>query len=58
MKKEAQRITDMMGIGNLLERMPSQLSGGQQQRVALGRALIKNLLYFFLTNLFQTWMHD
>ncbi len=41
MKEEAQQIAEMMGIGNLLDRKPSQLSGGQQQRVALGRALIK-----------------
>lgn len=37
----AQRIADMLGIGELLDRKPAQLSGGQQQRVALGRALIK-----------------
>ncbi len=41
MKKEAQKVADMLGIGNLLNRKPAQLSGGQQQRVALGRALIK-----------------
>ncbi|MEO6031049.1 MAG: ABC transporter ATP-binding protein [Burkholderiaceae bacterium] len=31
---------DLLGLGALLERRPSQLSGGQQQRVALGRALV------------------
>jgi len=41
MRKRAQRIADMMGIGELMDRRPIQLSGGQQQRVALGRALIK-----------------
>jgi len=41
MKREAQRVADMLGIGKLLHRKPVQLSGGQQQRVALGRALIK-----------------
>jgi len=38
----AQRVNavlDMLGMGKLGGRMPSQLSGGQQQRVALGRAL-------------------
>jgi ABC-type sugar transport system ATPase subunit len=40
-KKEAQRIAEELGIGELLDRKPAQLSGGQQQRVALGRALIK-----------------
>lgn len=43
-----QRVADVMGIGHLLDRRPSQLSGGQQQRVALGRALVKepDLLLF------------
>ncbi|MBN9405793.1 MAG: ABC transporter ATP-binding protein [Burkholderiales bacterium] len=31
---------ELLGLGALLERKPSQLSGGQQQRVALGRALV------------------
>ena len=34
------QIVDLLGLGALLQRRPSQLSGGQQQRVALGRALI------------------
>jgi inositol-phosphate transport system ATP-binding protein len=48
MKKRAQRVADMMGIGHLMDRKPAQLSGGQQQRVALGRALVKepDLLLF------------
>jgi inositol-phosphate transport system ATP-binding protein len=40
-RARAQRVAEMMGIDELLERKPGQLSGGQQQRVALGRALIK-----------------
>ena len=40
-RERAQRVADMMGIGDLMDRKPSQLSGGQQQRVALGRALAK-----------------
>jgi inositol-phosphate transport system ATP-binding protein len=32
---------DLVHIGELLERRPSELSGGQQQRVALARALVK-----------------
>jgi ABC-type sugar transport system ATPase subunit len=48
MKERAQRVAEMMGIGHLMDRKPSQLSGGQQQRVALGRALTKepSLLLF------------
>ena len=34
------RAADLLALGNLLERKPSQLSGGQQQRVALGRAIV------------------
>lgn len=40
-KERVQEVADMMGIGELLDRKPSQLSGGQQQRVALARALVK-----------------
>jgi multiple sugar transport system ATP-binding protein len=32
----------MLGIGELLDRRPSDLSGGQQQRVALGRAIVRD----------------
>jgi sn-glycerol 3-phosphate transport system ATP-binding protein len=35
-----QRTAEMMGLGALLGRRPSQLSGGQQQRVALARAVV------------------
>ena len=31
----------MLGLGELLDRMPGQLSGGQQQRVALARVLVR-----------------
>ena len=34
------KTADLLGLGHLLLRKPSQLSGGQQQRVALGRAII------------------
>ncbi|MFK7860660.1 MAG: ABC transporter ATP-binding protein [Granulosicoccus sp.] len=37
-----ERVTDLMGLGELLQRFPSQLSGGQQQRVALARVLVAN----------------
>ena len=32
---------DLVHVGELLDRRPSELSGGQQQRVALARALVK-----------------
>jgi ABC-type sugar transport system ATPase subunit len=41
MRKQTQRVANLMGIDQLMDRKPAQLSGGQQQRVALGRALVK-----------------
>ena len=38
--RRLERAVTLLGIGELLERRPSQLSGGQQQRVALGRAIV------------------
>jgi sn-glycerol 3-phosphate transport system ATP-binding protein len=38
--RRLKRTAEILGVGALLDRKPSQLSGGQQQRVALGRALI------------------
>ena len=34
------RVVELLGLGELVGRKPTQLSGGQQQRVALGRAII------------------
>ena len=34
------RIVDLLGIGDLLDRQPAHLSGGEKQRVAIGRALL------------------
>ncbi|WP_345814930.1 ABC transporter ATP-binding protein [Paraburkholderia sp. PREW-6R] len=35
------RASDMLQLGPLLKRKPSQLSGGQRQRVAIGRAIVR-----------------
>ncbi|SCW74647.1 carbohydrate ABC transporter ATP-binding protein, CUT1 family [Rhizobium mongolense subsp. loessense] len=40
--KAIKEVADMLQIGHLLDRKPSQLSGGQRQRVAMGRALVRN----------------
>jgi molybdate transport system ATP-binding protein len=37
---QQRRVTDLLDIGNLLDRRPGRLSGGERQRVALGRALL------------------
>jgi ABC-type sugar transport system ATPase subunit len=39
--ERVQEVTDIMHMGHLLDRLPSQLSGGQRQRVSLGRALVR-----------------
>jgi len=47
----AQRVketADVLGLGRLLKRRPSELSGGQRQRVALGRALIRQPQVFLM----------
>ncbi len=41
-------ISQMLGIGELLDRKPAHLSGGQRQRVALGRALVREPKAFLL----------
>lgn len=33
-------VAELLGIGHLLDRMPSQLSGGERQRAAIARALL------------------
>jgi phospholipid/cholesterol/gamma-HCH transport system ATP-binding protein len=43
-----EEVLSLMGLGEYLERMPSELSGGQRRRVAIARALTSrpNLLLF------------
>lgn len=40
-RRRIQDVAEMLQIGHLLDRRPSQLSGGQRQRVAMGRALAR-----------------
>ena len=40
-----QRVAEaaqILGLENLLDRLPKELSGGQRQRVAMGRAIVRN----------------
>lgn len=40
-KARVEKTSTMLGLDELLHRLPKQLSGGQRQRVALGRAIIR-----------------
>ena len=39
-KKAVREVAELLQIGELLDRYPSQLSGGQRQRVAVARAIV------------------
>jgi multiple sugar transport system ATP-binding protein len=40
--RQVAAAAEMLDLGPLLERRPSELSGGQRQRVAVGRAVVRN----------------
>jgi sn-glycerol 3-phosphate transport system ATP-binding protein/multiple sugar transport system ATP-binding protein len=40
-EKRVKQASAMLGLDNLLDRLPKQLSGGQRQRVAMGRAIVR-----------------
>jgi multiple sugar transport system ATP-binding protein len=42
------RVADLLGLTDLLDRRPAQLSGGQRQRVAMGRAIVREPQAFLL----------
>lgn len=43
-----ERLTEVLGIGHLLERRPGSLSGGEARRVAIGRALLSGPRFLLL----------
>ncbi|AOF91340.1 ABC transporter ATP-binding protein [Sinorhizobium sp. RAC02] len=45
-EKRIARAAEILQIGPLLKRKPSELSGGQRQRVAIGRALVRDVDVF------------
>lgn len=40
--RKVKRASEILSIGDLLDRKPRELSGGQRQRVAVGRAIVRN----------------
>ncbi len=40
-KKRADEAAEMLRLGPLMARLPSELSGGERQRVAMGRAIVR-----------------
>lgn len=47
-KQEVTRVAELMGIGQLLDRLPAHLSNGQRQRTALGRCLVRQPSVFLM----------
>lgn len=47
-KAQARRYLELVGLGNALNRRPSQLSGGMRQRVAIARAFAAEPALLFL----------
>ena len=47
-ESRVERVSKMLGIDMLLERLPRQLSQGQRQRVSLGRALVRTPKLYLL----------
>jgi multiple sugar transport system ATP-binding protein len=47
-EQRVKETAEILGLGQLLKRKPSELSGGQRQRVALGRALIRQPQVFLM----------
>src|SRR4051794_19904116 len=40
-KKRSDEAADLLHLGPLMDRLPSELSGGERQRVAMGRAIVR-----------------
>ncbi|MBX3204158.1 MAG: ABC transporter ATP-binding protein [Labilithrix sp.] len=39
--KRANEAAELLALGRLMDRLPSELSGGERQRVAMGRAIVR-----------------
>jgi multiple sugar transport system ATP-binding protein len=41
-EERVREAADILGLSELLDRLPAELSGGQRQRVAMGRAIVRH----------------
>ena len=55
LRERASKYLEMVGLGDMTHKFPSQLSGGQQQRVAVARALAMDRNYSLQTSPQVTW---
>ena len=46
--ERVEKVAEIIGLKDYLDKKPSELSGGQRQRVALGRAIIRNPKVFLM----------
>lgn len=44
--RRVSEVSELLGLGQLLQRYPRELSGGQRQRVAMGRAIVRRPTLF------------
>lgn len=54
--RKVHEVAKILDLEHLLNRKPKALSGGQRQRVALGRAMVRDLMYSCWTSRCPTWM--
>ncbi len=47
-RSRVDEAAEILGLKDLLDRLPKQLSGGQKQRVALGRAIVRHPSVFLM----------
>ncbi|HXR10697.1 MAG TPA: ATP-binding cassette domain-containing protein, partial [Gaiellaceae bacterium] len=47
-KRRVERVAELLGLEDFLDRRPAALSGGQRQRVAMGRAIVREPKAFLM----------
>lgn len=52
-EERVREAAELLGLGEMLDRHPSELSGGQQQRVSIGRAMVTEPAAFLLDEPFS-----